>query len=388
MKRASVGILPAIAITVATLGFGATTASASQAPIVIGAIAGTTGAYGSTGVAVINGTIMAVDKINASGGVLGRQLKLVWGNDGASATTSALLFKKFVSEGAVAMLGSPDTATTTVALANQMHLPDLGAIDDGGPAIYANGPSKPPAPWAWSNSLNTYAWGQAVGDYAMKSCPTGLAVLHDPTFYGLGGLAGIEESYTKPLKLDDSISEDWSSGATQSLDAEISSIKQSGADCVDVWLTPQDEAAFVNEMHSLGDHFTVLGNDETSADTTFSNLAKANANGVISAELTASYAPSATVKAFATAYLKRWHIATTPFAELSDDAVFMLARAIDVGHSTSPSSIQHQLNSITNYKGLTGNLSFTPQIHVTINASQLTLVRYSTAKQAWVPAAY
>ena len=97
----------------------------------------------------------------------------------------------------------------------------------------------------------------------MKSCPTGLAVLHDPTFYGLGGLAGIQESYTKKLKLDDSISEDWSSGATQSLDAEIGSIKSSGADCVDVWLTPQDEAAFVNEMHSLGDSFTVLGNDET-----------------------------------------------------------------------------------------------------------------------------
>jgi branched-chain amino acid transport system substrate-binding protein len=388
LKRASVRILPAIAITAATLGLGATGVSASPAPIVIGAIAGTTGAYGSTGVAVINGTIMAVDKVNSSGGVLGRKLKLVWGNDGASATTSALLFKKFVSDGAVAMLGSPDTATTTVALADRMHLPDLGAIDDGGPAIYPNGPSKPPAPWAWSNSLNTYAWGQAVGEYAMKSCPSGLAVLHDPTFYGLGGLAGIQESYTKKLKLDDAISEDWSSGATQSLDAEINSIKQSGADCVDVWLTPQDEAAFVNEMHSLGDHFTVLGNDETSADATFANLAKANANGVLSAELTASYAPGASVKAFAAAYMKRWHIATTPFAELSYDAVFMLARAMAAGKSTSPTSVQKQLNRITGYKGLTGNLSFTAQVHVTINASQLTLVKYNTAKQAWVPAAY
>lgn len=363
-------------------------AGASSAPIVIGAIAGTTGAYGSTGVAVINGTEMAVDKVNAAGGVMGRQLKLVWGNDGASATTSSLDFKKFVSEGAIAMLGSPDTATTTVALADQMKIPDLGAIDDGGPAIYPNGPKKPPAPWAWSNSLNTYAWGQAVGEYAMKSCPSGLAVLHDPTFYGLGGLAGIEESYTKKLKLDDAISEDWSSGSTQSLDSEIASIKSSGADCVDVWLTPQDEAAFVNEMHSLGDHFTVLGNDETSADSTFAGLAGANANGVLSAELTASYAPNAAVKAFAAAYLKRFHIATTPFAELSYDAVFMLAKAIEAGHSTSATSIQAQLNKIHGYVGLTGTLSFTKQVHVTINASQLTLVRYDTAKKAWEPARY
>ncbi len=378
--------LAAVAATVAVPS--AQASSRASKPIVIGAIAGTTGAYGSTGVAVINGTQMAVAKVNASGGVLGRQLKLVWGNDGASATTSALDFKKFVSEGAVAMLGSPDTATTTVSLADSMHIPDLGAIDDGGPSIYPNGPSKAPAPWAWSNSLNTYAWGQIVGEYAMKSCPTGLAVLHDPTFYGLGGLAGILQTYKRPLKINDAITEDWASGATQSLDSEIASIKSSGVDCVDVWLTPQDQAAFVNEMHSLGDHFTVLGNDETSADTTFAGLAKANANGMLSAVLTTAYHPNAAVKAFATAYYKEFHIATTPFAELSYDAVFMLAEAIRAGGSTSARSIQEHLNEVHDYHGLTGVLSFTKQVHVTINAPQLTLVRYSTAKGGWVPAAF
>ncbi len=374
-----------MSVATGLVGVGAMGASAAGKPIVIGAIAGTTGAYGSTGVAVINGTQMAVAKINASGGVMGRKLKLVWGNDNASATTSALLFKKFVAQGAIAMLGSPDTATTTVALANSMHIPDLGAIDDGGPAIYPNGPKGKPAPWAWSNSLNTYAWGQVVGNYANKSCSNGLAVLHDPTFYGMGGLAGIQQTYTKALAVNDSISEDWSSGSTATLVSEITKIKTSGATCVDVWLTPQDQATFVNEMHSLGDSFTVLGNDETSADATFAGLAGANGNGMISAELTASYAPNATVRAFAAAYLKKYKIATTPFAELSYDAVFMLAKAITAGKSTSPKSIQTQLNKITNYPGLTGKLTFTKQIHVTINAPQLTTVQYSTASKTWLP---
>jgi ABC-type branched-subunit amino acid transport system substrate-binding protein len=377
----------ALTLSVGSGLLGTLGASASTKPIVIGAIAGTTGAYGSTGVAVINGTQMAVAKINAAGGVMGRQLKLVWGNDNASATTSALDFKKFVSEGAIAMLGSPDTATTTVTLADSMKIPDLGAIDDGGPAIYPNGPSGKPAPWAWSNSLNTYAWGQAVGNYATKSCPTGLAVLHDPTFYGMGGLAGIQQTYKKQLKLNDAITENWSSSspAAATMDSEIAKIKSSGAKCVDVWLTPQDQATFVNEMKNLGDKFTVLGNDETSADATFAGLAKANANGMISAELTAAYAPNATVKAFAAAYLKKFKVATTPFAELSYDAVYMLAKAITAGKSTSAASIQTQLNKITNYNGLTGKLTFTKQIHVTINAPQLTSVRYSTASKSWKP---
>ena len=72
---ASIGLTAATGLIATTFGLSAVSAGASSKPIVIGAIAGTTGAYGSTGVAVINGTEMAVAKINASGGVLGRQLQ-------------------------------------------------------------------------------------------------------------------------------------------------------------------------------------------------------------------------------------------------------------------------------------------------------------------------
>ena len=385
-KTAGLAAMSAGAAMVLAACGGSSAGGGGSGPIVVGAIAGTTGAYGSTGQAVINGTKMAVDEVNSKGGVLGRKIKLMWGNDGASATTSALLFKKFAGAGAVAMLGSPDTATTTVDQAEKMHLPDLGAIDDGGPAIYPGGPSKPPSEWAWSNSLNTYAWGAILGTYATKHCPGGLAVLHDPTFYGLGGLAGIQETYKAPLKVNDAISEDWSSGSTASLDSEINAVKKSGASCVDVWLTPQDQAAFVNEAHNLGDSFTVMGNDETSADNTFAKLATGNADGMMSAVLTTAYRPNAKVKQFASDYQQRFGVAATPFAELSYDAVFMLVRAIKAANSTSADSIQEQLNRISSYPGLTGSLTFTSSQHVTINAAQLTLVRYSTAKKAWEPA--
>ncbi len=387
--RRTLALVAALSVGAAavTLGVQATSSAATSKPIVIGAIGGTTGSYATTGQAVINATEMAVAKINASGGVLGRKLKLVWGNDDATATTSALLFKEFLSEGAVAMFGSPDTATVTVSLADKDHIPDLGAIDDGGAAIYASGPSKAPAPWAWSTSLNTYAWGQIVGDYANKSCPTGLAMLHDPTFYGLGGLAGVEQTYKKALKVNDAISEDWASGATEDTVSEIAKVKASGADCVDVWLTPQDDAVFVKEIHSLGDHFTVLGNDETCATTIFASLAGSDATGVYCAELTASYAPNAKVKAFDSAYKKEFHVTATAFALIEYDAVNMLATAIKTEKSTSATKIQSYLdNRVKDFHGLSGTLSLTTQKHVTITAPQLTLVKYSVAKHKWVPA--
>jgi branched-chain amino acid transport system substrate-binding protein len=383
-------ISAAVAATVAACGGGGGSSGSSggsgSGPIVVGAIAGTTGAYGSTGQAVINGTQMAIDEVNSKGGVLGRQFKLLSGNDGASATTSALLFRKYAGQGAVAMFGSPDTATTTVEQAERMKLPDLGAIDDCGSSIYPDGPDKPPSKWAWCTSLNTFAWGSIIGTFATQNCPNGLAVLHDPTFYGEAGLAGIQQTYKQPLKLNHSISEDWSSGSTASLDSEINAVKSSGASCVDVWLTPQDQAAFVNEMHSLGASFTVMGNDETSADNTFAKLAGNNADGMLSAVLTTDYRPNAQVEKFKADYKKRFHVESTPFAELSFDAVGILAQAIKAAKSTDAAQIQAQLDKISNFPGLTGSLSFTPQEHATITAKQLTLVRYSTAKQAWEPA--
>lgn len=387
MKRMIIASV-AVAATLALAGCAGGSGGTSGGTILIGGIAGTTGAYGTTGQAVFNGTQMAVDEINAKGGVLGKKLKFEGHDDGASATTSSTLFSKLLSEGAVAIVGSPDTGPTTASLSSQKKIPVIGAVDDGGLTIYPNGPSKPPFPWAFSTSLNTFAWGGAIADYALANCPGGLAVLHDPSSYGLGGLAGIKLVYDakgKKLALEDSITENWSTGATVGLKAEIDKIKASGADCVDVWLTPQDQASFVQEANSLGATFTYFGNDETSADSTFSDLAKDQAKGMISALLTTEVNPSAKLTAFQAKYKSTFNVASTPFAELSYDAVYMLKQAIEAGKSTEAASIQKQLNKITNYDGLTGSLSFTPQQHTTINKEQLTIVSFDPTTNSWQP---
>ncbi len=385
-------VLVGIAVTAASLALAGCGSSGSSGggggTILIGGIAGTTGAYGTTGQAVFNGTQMAVDEINASGGVLGKKLKFEPHNDGADATTSSQLFNKLISEGAVAIVGSPDTGPTTVALSSQKKIPIIGAVDDGGLTVYTQGPDKPPAPYAFSTSLNTFAWGGAIADYAIGHCQ-GLAVLHDPTTYGLGGLAGIQMAYDKAgkkLALTDSITENWSTGATVGLKSEINKIEASGADCVDVWLTPQDQASFVQEAKTEGAKFTFFGNDETDADATFSGLAKDQADGMISALLSTEVNPTSQLTTFQQKYKARFNVDSTPFAELSYDAVFMLKQAIEQGKSTKPQALQKALNSVSNYQGLTGSLTFTPQQHTTITADQLTVVKFSSASNSWVPA--
>ena len=356
--------------------------------LLIGLIAGTTGAYGSTGVATVNGAQMAVDKVNASGGVLGgKHFKLDPHNDDASATVSGQLFEKLVSAGAIAIAGSPDTGPVTAQLAIRHKIPTIGVVDDGGLTVNTEGPNGPANPWVFDFGLNTFAWGEKIGEYALKHCPDGIAVLHDPSTYGQGGLYGIQLAYEKAGKkiaIDHTITENWSTGATTGLMPEVNAIKTAGVKCVDAWLTPQDQAAFEQDLHSAGYDAMVFGNDETNADDTFSKLAGDIANGTISAVLTSDLHPSAELQAFREEYRKKFNIETTPFAETSYDSIMMLAQVVNDAKSTKPADLQKGFNAVKNFKGITGDLGFSEKNHITINAAQLTLVKYDAASKQWV----
>jgi branched-chain amino acid transport system substrate-binding protein len=356
--------------------------------ILIGTIAGTTGAYGSTGVAMVNGAKLAVQDINAAGGVNGRKFSLTTANDNASATVASQEYQRMVSNGAIAITGSGDTGPATAAMSGRLQIPDIGVVDDAGITVYPKGPSAPPLPWAWSFGLNTFAWGAKDAEYALKNCKS-LAVLHDPSTYGGGGDDAIKLAYKnagKSISLDDAITENWSTGATVGLSSELNKIKSAGADCVVVWLTPQDTAAFVQAMHSAGDTFTILGNDEINADNTFSNLAASQADGAIGAVITSQLTPSAALKDFEKRYQAEFHVAATPFAEATYDSVKMLAQVIKGdGGKTDPKSLQAGLNSVKNFPGLTGTLTLSPMKHATIDESQLTAVKYDASKKRWVP---
>jgi ABC-type branched-subunit amino acid transport system substrate-binding protein len=378
-------LVAALVVAVAAMGAGTASGASSADTILIGSIAGTTGAYGSTGVAMVNGAKLAVADLNARGGVLGKKFSLQSYNDQASATLSSQLFQRLVSAGAVAIVGSGDTGPATSAMAQRLKVPNLGAVDDAGLTIYPDGPTKPPFEWVWSWGLNTFAWGEIVGQYARTHCKA-LAVLHDPSTYGRGGEAGVKIGYEKggkKLVLDETINEDWSTGATVSLTNEINKIKGTGADCVVVWLTPQDTARFAQTVKSTGVKLKVLGNDEINADNTFASLAGNAADGAIGAMLKTDLNPNKAVKSFRARYKKRFHIASTPFAVANYDAIMMLAALIKKTGSTDPEKLKDAFNSVKNFKGLQGTVSFSEQNHATITTKQLALVQYDAKSKTW-----
>jgi len=107
--RLAIGI--AVTATVVTgCGGGsddAASGGSSDEPITIGASVSLTGAYASSGTNVSNGYQLAVDQINAAGGVLGRQLSLDLQDDQSDAGIVSRLYTEFLGSDGVDAVLSP-----------------------------------------------------------------------------------------------------------------------------------------------------------------------------------------------------------------------------------------------------------------------------------------
>jgi branched-chain amino acid transport system substrate-binding protein len=127
--QAAAGTTAAPAVTTAAPGTTAaaagTTAPTSTEPIKIGTLTSLTGNFAPWGVQVRDGMQLAVDEINASGGVGGRQLELTVSDDQSNADQSVTEMQRLIDGGAVAIGGiiSSDVGLATARLAEDQQTP-------------------------------------------------------------------------------------------------------------------------------------------------------------------------------------------------------------------------------------------------------------------------
>lgn len=126
----------------AALGLAsAAPATAQEDPIKIGLVAALSGQSAKSGEAITRGILLAMDKINAEGGVLGRPLELVSRDDESNPGKGLVAARELVQrEGVAAVLGGLDTPVSLaiVPFANEAKVPFVGPWAAGTP-ITQNG---------------------------------------------------------------------------------------------------------------------------------------------------------------------------------------------------------------------------------------------------------
>lgn len=133
-------LLPCAA-AVATAGMVLATPAQAEEPIKVGLVAALSGQSAKSGEALTRGLTVAIDEINAKGGILGRPVQLIRRDDESNPAKGMLAARELAQREKVTVLfGGLDTPVSLaiVPLANQLKVPFMG-IWAAGTKITENG---------------------------------------------------------------------------------------------------------------------------------------------------------------------------------------------------------------------------------------------------------
>lgn len=178
------GLAAAAALALVASACGSTARSSpsagasARAPFVIGALFSRTGAADVFGPQQVAGASLAVDRINARGGVDGVRLKLLVEDDQSDPATGALLMRDLIKRSrVVGVLGPTLSAVALEAdpVANTLHTPVLAISNT---IDHIVGDCSYPCTWIWRDSLGERVAVRAnVDAYVRAHHPSVAAVI-------------------------------------------------------------------------------------------------------------------------------------------------------------------------------------------------------------------
>lgn len=144
-----------------------TTASAAD-PITLGLNYPRTGSYKEEGLAQMRGALLAVDELNAKGGVLGRPLRLI-SRDTASRPEKAVNnVDRLVDDGAAMLFGG---ASSAVAIAASQRAKERGVLYFGTLTYSNDTTGKNGHRYMFRESNNAWMSARVLGQYLAKTLP-------------------------------------------------------------------------------------------------------------------------------------------------------------------------------------------------------------------------
>lgn len=368
--RGSLGAALAGLVLAGTIGSAAAATPAPE-PIVLGGGFGLTGALAPVEAPIHAGVVLAVEELNAAGGLLGRPVTLVVRDSGSDAATAAANAGAAVREDrVVAYLGYGDTDPVLAA---------GPVLQAAGIPMLTPGATAPFLPEVVGDLLFLAAFGDdaqaAAGTrYALARFGPRLALLWDPGVIYTRTLAtGVRETLADgglaPV-LDRELSADAAGRA-----AAIAEIADAAPDAVYLAAMPADAGPLVRDLRAAGVGVPIVAGD--SFDTPdLRATAGAAAEGVhFTTHAFLGPAPAdPALAAFAARYTDRWGRAPeSAFAALGHDAVTILAAGIAAAGSTDGSAVRSALEGTAALATLTGTVTYGPGVHVP--AKDVTIVR-------------
>lgn len=343
----------------------------------LGGIGPTTGEYANYGNSVKNGAQLAVNEINAAGGVNGFKFVLNFQDSQGSAESAVSAYGKQMDKGMKVSLGgtlSGENASIVAAtLADGMFLltPTASSVTS------INGSDRA-FRVCFSDSSQGTASAQYIKQYDLASK---VAVIYDSGLDYCKGLFDTFSAECEKLGIEILTVQTYTSSTNTDFSAQISAVKASGADLVFLPIYAADAAKILTQAAQTGafDGMIPFGCD--GLDGLIQKMGEGNekyAEGVMLLTPFAADDTSENVSAFVAAYKSNYNATPDQFAADAYDAVYAVAEALKAAgissedHDNVSERLTAVMTSVT-VKGVTGTMTWGADGETSKNAKAMVI---------------
>lgn len=324
-----------------------------EGEVLIGIMVPTTGSEAADGVDMENAALLAVEEINAAGGVLGHKIVTTTADDECDPSKATAAASKLVSEEVVAVVGGYCSSAT---------LPTLKIYGDAGvPFVIAasNATTLIDENPGWAFMINSTGDAQAAKFVALLEAN------------GIETISLVDDGTAYSVDLKDQAKAQWEAAGysvltedrvetgTQDFSAVVTKIMSAGPDAV-YWTAYQGLGALlIMQLRQNGYEGMIVVGDGSSAQELI-DLAGPDAEGVFcTAPPVVDFLPAA--QSFISGYNAMFPREPGAYAGLMRDATYLLVDAIERAGSFDGEAIKEALAATDSFEGLTGPVGFTPQ---------------------------
>ncbi|HEY92385.1 MAG TPA: ABC transporter substrate-binding protein [Dehalococcoidia bacterium] len=332
-------------------------APAEAETIKIGCVLELSGPLGHMGEMMLNGAEMAVEDINAAGGVLGKQLELLV-EDGA--TDAAIGFdrvKKLVEiDGVQAIVGPMITPTSELSMpyAKVHKIPLMTMSATGVPLSEVEGTE-----WYFRTCLRDDAQALVLADFVLAAGYTKLATMVLDNTYGIGLETAIVDGLEAAGWPGEHVATVHYDIAKKDYRTELGVIRDSNPDVVLAVTYGDDGIIVFKQALEMGlDEIAWLGCDGNYGSALFAEPSSAEFMEKAIVAGTRTVGLGTPYEEFVTNYTEKFGAAPETYCDTTYDAVWAIAKGIQDAGVYDGEAIRTALTEIYGFHGVTGPIVF------------------------------
>lgn len=310
-------------------------ASAEGTVFKIGGIGPVTGGAAVYGQAVKNGAQIAIDEINAAGGVNGAQLEFNFQDDEHDAEKSVNAYNTLKDWNMQVLMGTV-TSTPCIAVAEESNKDQIFQLTPSGSAVpcvqYDNAFRV-----CFSDPNQGLASAQYIGENKLASK---VAVIYDSSDVYSSGIYEKFAEEAKNQNLEIVAAEAFTADSKTDFTVQLQKAKDAGAELVFLPIYYSEAALILAQANTMGFAPTFFGCDGLDGILTVENFDTKLAEGVMLLTPFAADATDDLTKKFVESYKAAYNETPNQFAADAYDAIYTIKAALEAGKATPDMSAQ------------------------------------------------